>query len=110
MNNAKLALDANTLDEEEPVDLKPMMRERETELAEIIEALENINSSNYWKLLQDKVFSGVVDALARRIAKEKDPTELYRLQGQIVWAAKYMDLNKLAQVYRNELTNVRKNI
>jgi hypothetical protein len=110
MNNSKIAIDNISIDFEEPLDTKPMLRQKETELLEIIEAIEKIGASAYWKLLQDKVFNGVMEALQNRIRSEKNPTEIYRLQGQIVWAEKYSDLSKLAQAYRNELTLNRKRL
>jgi methionine salvage enolase-phosphatase E1 len=110
MNNSKIAIDNVSLEMDDQVDNKPMLRQRETELVGIIEALEHVSGSNYWKLLQDKVLNGVLESLQHRLRNEKNPTEIYRLQGQIVWAEKYTDLDKLAQVYRNDLQNIRKQL
>lgn len=110
MNNSKIAIDSISLTDEEELDTTPALRQRETELAQIIEALEHINGSNYWKLLQDKIFQGILDSLQSRLAREKEPIEMYRLQGQIKWAEKYPDLLKLADGYRNELINIRKKL
>ena len=99
-----------SLDEESRVDIKPMLRKRETELNGIIEAIEHISRSNYWKVLQNQVFNGILESLQRRMRNEKETIELFRLQGQIGWAEKYTDFNKLGDAYRNELTNIRKQL
>jgi len=105
MNNSLLQLEV-----EETVDIKPQLRVRERELLEIIEAIHKVASSDYWKLLKIKVFDGVMASLHNRLIAEKNPTEMYRLQGQIVWAEKYSDLDKMTQAYDNELKSVRKKL
>ena len=109
MNNSKIAIE-NTLREETLVDYTPMYRKQATELTEIIEAIEAVSQSNYWKLLQEKVFSGVLESLQHRIRDEKDSKNLFRLQGQIIWAEKYSDFKKMATVYRNQLENIKSKI
>lgn len=107
MNNSKLIENAPLV--EDVVDLKPMLRQRETELAEIIEALESISQSKYWKVLLTKVFNKDLGSLQTRLEDEKNPTEIYRLQGEIK-RAKTLDLQKKLQVYRQDLQNTRKNL
>ena len=108
MNNS--VIEQYSLTEEVVVDIKPQLRKREQELTEIIESIHKVAASNYWKLLEQKVFGGIVTGLHNRLIAEKNPTEIYRLQGQIVWAEKYSDFTKLAQVYENELLNIRKKL
>ena len=92
---------------EEVKDKETLLRQRETELLAILEALQNVKASRYWKLLEEKVLNGVMQSLQQRIKNEKNPTEIYRLQGQIVWAEKFCDLTKMYQAYQNELNNIR---
>lgn len=106
MNNS-LVIETLSIDMDSEPDTTPLLHKKEEELTSILEAVEHIKASSYWLLLQDKVFNGVVDSLQNRLRSEKNPTEIYRLQGQIVWAEKYTDLDKLAQAYRNELSNIR---
>ena len=54
MNNAKLI--ENTLLQEEPADVKPMLRARQEKIARIIEAIDSLAQSDYWKLLENEVF------------------------------------------------------
>lgn len=103
MNNAYLA------EEDEVVDSAPVHRQRIEELTSIIEALQNIAGSSYWKVLKQFVFDVDLDKAKRRIAKEKDTTEIFRLQGLIQWGEKF-DLEELLTKYRNELTTLRKNL
>lgn len=96
--------------EEVQVDYTPNLRQREQEIIAIVESLRAVKSSQHWRNLQEKVFNGVLESLQSRIRSEKNPTEIYRLQGQIVWAEKYTDLNKLCQAYEVELQNIRKQL
>ncbi len=107
MNNSQIAMENISLELENNVDIKPTLRAKEQDLVEIIEAIEKVSSSSYWKTLKLKVLDGVLSSLQTRIKNEKNPTEIYRLQGQIIWAEKYCDLEKLAQAYQNELLNLR---
>lgn len=106
MNSSKIVID----NLEEEVNTTPWLRQRQTELLQIIEAIDAIEASNYWKVLEKKVFEGVVESLYRRLRNEKDDKEIYRLQGQIVWSEKYSDLKKLAFVYKQELERIKKQL
>lgn len=110
MNNSKIAIENVSLEMESPIDTTPMLRAQAIELSQIIEAFDNISKSDYWKVLQEKVFDGVLETLQRRIRNEKDTQEMFRLQGQIVWAEKYCNFTKLAEAYRTSLINVNKQI
>ena len=90
-------------------DSSVLLRERVEILIEIIEALQNIASSNYWKVLQQNVFNVDLDKAKSRLANEKDTTEIFRLQGEIRWGEKF-DLEKLIKKYRDELTAIRKQL
>lgn len=110
MNNSKLAIDNYSLEEQE-VDISPWLRERQSELVKIISAIDGVSSSKEWSSLTNLVFIGVVEKLERDLLNEAkkdtpDQLQLARLNGQLVWAKKYADLNSLANIFRNELKNV----
>lgn len=105
MNNSQITID-NALTDSPEVDIKPQLRQRETELVAIIESIKHIRSSEYWKELEEKVFSKELDKLTSKLRTEKDTIELYRLQGEVTWAEKY-SLVSLENQFRNELTNLR---
>lgn len=86
-----------------------LLREKVDKTTETIEALQSIASSNFWKVLQKNVFDVDLSKAKSRLAKEKDTTEIFRLQGEIRWGEKF-DLEKLLEKYRNELLGIRKQI
>lgn len=115
MNNSKFALEHSTLSEEETVDRTPELREREGTLIKILEAIQTISGSKEWSTLKTELFDGVVEKLERDLlgeAKQQDPDKqrLASLNGQFVWAKKYSDLDSLGNVFRLELTNIRKQL
>ena len=85
-----------------------LLREKVDKTTEIIEALQNIAGSSYWKVLEN-VFEVDLAKAKSRLAKEKDTTEIFRLQGEIRWGEKF-DLEKLLEKYRNELLGIRKQL
>lgn len=106
MNNALYT------DTGEETDLTPY-RERESELVKIIEAVKSLSANPDYQLLKLLIFDGLVSTLEKRLSAEvfKKPLnepEIYALTGQIVWAKKFSDLDKLADAYRLELTGIRK--
>jgi Lhr-like helicase len=109
MNNSFLA------PEKEPVSPQEKVQEREAWLVRVIEAARAVSDSAEWSSLKEEVFDGVLERLERDLARESmkpevNTPELYRLQGQILWARKYADIATLADEYRSELTNVRKRL
>lgn len=108
MNNSNLTFNSATEPERE--DVIPLLRQRETELMEVITALENINSSQYWKMVQLKVFRPDLDLLKKKLQEEEDTVQMFRLQGRVKEASKYDDLSKLILMKRNELQGVRQQL
>lgn len=82
------------------------MRERISELTQIIEAVEHIANSSYWKVLERYVFEADISKAKRRLAKENDTTEIFRLQGELRFGEKF-SLEKLLTQYRNELEKIK---
>lgn len=109
MNNSLIAGESVKLEIETPTDNQPEFRKKATEFSDIIEALEHIQSSNYWKTLENTVFLNEVENLKNQLAKEDNQISMYRLQGKIAQAQKY-DLGKLITEKRNQLTNIKKQI
>lgn len=114
MNNSYLEPESETLTEQE-VDRRPWLRERESELVRVIEAIKVIADTKEWGTLKNYVFDGVVEKLEKDLlteAKKIDPDKqkLASVNGQFAWAKKYADLESLADVFRVELTQIRKQI
>lgn len=105
MNNALFT----TEDEPKEDKTSPLLRERVTELTEIIEALNHIAGSSYWTVLKKFVFDVDLQKARNRLEVEKNTTEIFRLQGEVQWGKKF-SLEKLTTQYRNELETIRKKI
>ena len=85
----------------------------EGRLVKIIEAIQVLKDSNEWSTLKTEVFENLANILEKDIKAEArkedpDPKKLNRLSGEMKWAEKYADLDKLENFYRLQLTNVRK--
>ena len=105
MNNARISKPEN--ESSQPLE------ERTAFLVRMIEAIEEVSKFSYWKIIEMEMFSGVVESLERRIRAEVDSPEintkeLYRLQGQLAWARKYADIRSLQEVFKVELSNIKK--
>ena len=108
MNNAKLI--ENTLLQEEPADVKPMLRARQEKIARIIEAIDSLAQSDYWKLLENEVFRDSLDSAVNQLCVEKDDRQVARLQGKIEVLSKYADFKGFSEAYRLELDRIRKQL
>lgn len=114
MNNSKFALDSLTLSDE-VLDTKPLLREREAKLMRTLEAIQGVTRTKEWSTLKTELFDGLTDALNKQISAEAqketpDGLKLNRLAGQLKWAEKYSDLNRLGDAFRLELNNLRQQL
>src|SRR3990167_2028996 len=107
MNNAFAIKD--TLDEAPERDISPLLRKRAQELTDIVEALQNIASSSHWKVLQKYEFDDTLSSLLVELGNETDTVRIYRLQGEIKRAKKFI-LEKLLVDRRVELERIRKQL
>lgn len=85
----------------------------EARLVRIIEAIQGIQSSKEWSTLKTEVFENLANVLERDLKDEAkkedpDPKKLNRIAGELKWADKFADLEKLEAMYRIQLQNVRK--
>lgn len=113
MNNSKIAFDEVSLSLEEPVDNTEHLRERESQIIRILEAIAVIRTSEAWITLRSLIFDNTVESLEKRLKTEAEKLEINQpeinhLQGQLLWARKYVDLDKLASSFKVELSNIRK--
>ena len=102
MNNASVINE--TLKDEATPDVTPLLRKRAQDLVDIIEALQHIAGSSYWKVLRQHEFN--LAPLLIELGDEKEPVKIYRLQGEIRRAKKY-DLEKLLEIRRQELERIK---
>lgn len=106
MNNSVIAFnDVQEVD-------NTLLREEESRLVKIIEAITKINKLDDWSTLKSLVFDSRIESIEKKISNESsklkiEDSELYRLQGRLFEAKKY-DLDKLLDTYRLELSRIRK--
>lgn len=105
MNLSKLTMDQ--VFNEPEIDNTKLLRGRETKLLEEIDALEHISQSSYWKLIEERIFKPELSLLERNLQEENDTQELFRLQGRVKEAKKYIDFSKLISIRRNELQGIK---
>ena len=105
MNNAYITKEYEDVSDEN----LPNLREQVTHLTEVIEALNKIQGSNYWKVLKQFVFDVDLEKAKRQLAIEKDTTQIFRLQGVIEWGEKF-DLQKMYDKKKKELSAVKTKI
>ena len=101
MNNAYI----NKEFEESSDENLPIYREQVTALTELIEALQHIQASSYWKVLEN-MFAEELSKSKRQLEKESIPTEIYRLQGKIS-VGKLYDLADLLEKKKAELQRIK---
>src|SRR3990167_362782 len=101
MNNAKLI--ENSLVEEQPADVAPMLRSRQEEVSKIIESIDSISQSNHWKFLEERVFQVSLNSTVNQLCVEKDDRKVAHLQGKIEALSKYADFRGFSEAYRMEL-------
>lgn len=109
MNNSRVAYE-NIYEEPKP-DYEAVEKRR-SELTSIVEALKRVSSSDDWKDLKRLVLDGVVETLEKQLSREASKSELnsaelFRLQGQLAWARKYADLDKLAEFFRKQIEGIK---
>lgn len=114
MNNSKIALEVATFSEPK-VDVTPKLREQEARVVRIIEAIRGVKQNAEWSTLKSEIFDALTDRLSRELTEEAkkeqpDPLRLNRIAGQLKWAERYSDLDKLEEQYRTELSAIRKNL
>ena len=91
---------------ETPVVNTEQLAERAQRISRTIEALEALKNSAHWQTIVRDVFDPELALLRGRMVREKDTTELFRLQGKIEWAEKKVDMPKLLTQYRSELAGI----
>ena len=110
MNNSFLAEKNISLEIEQQPDRLPELRQQETKTLIVLEALKNISQSKYWNVLQQEIFKPDFNKLEAKLRKEKNPTEMYRLQGRIEEAEKITNLQSQVQVYLNKAGSIKEQL
>jgi len=96
-------------------EVKEKLREEQTKLTKIIEALVGLDKSKEWHTLKELVFDKSLEAIERQIMNEStaiqiDTNKLYRLQGEWVWAKQYSDVNRFITTLKRQLEEIKKRL
>lgn len=110
MNLSQVQVDLQV--EEQSPERETNLRAEEARLLKIIEAIQGIQQTKEWSTLKIEVFDNLANVLEKDIRTEAkkddpDPKKLNRISGELKWAEKYSDLQKLENVYKVELQRIR---
>lgn len=97
---------------EEIEELKLDTTTEQVRLTRLIEAIASLLENKDWRTLQELHFSKEKERVERLMlsAAKNSPLEdreLYRLQGEHLWATRYEDLSKYAKLLKNQLENLK---
>lgn len=106
MNNSKIAME--NIEDEPIIDTEPIRR-HEQELHDLIQAVDNLRLSNYWKFIVEHRLNGELQNLINQLKYEREPITIYRLQGRIEQAEK-LDFDRLSETLHNELTGLQRRL
>lgn len=95
-----------------PEDVAEKLRKEETRVINILEAIQSIKQTREWSSLKELLFDGLVQTLLKELRVEArrddpDPKKLNRISGELKWAERYSNLDKLEESYRVELQRIR---
>ena len=110
MNNSNIVV--NNLEEDEKI---LFLQKQQGELAQIIEAINQVETSESWQKLKKLLLDEIVINLEKQLASEAAKDEIilpniYKLQGELKWAKRYSDLRKLSEVKRQQIENIKNQI
>mgnify|MGYP001594622906 FL=1 len=113
MNNSKITLD--NLSQELETNKVSFLEKEQGRLIQLVEAINRVESSEDWQKLKVILLDEIVISLEKQLVKEADKKEInapeiYRLQGQLVWARKYGDLKKLSDWYKFQIEGIRQQL
>lgn len=111
MNNSKIAFESLSEGFEE-LDRRDFLEKERGRLAQLVEAINGVMASQDWKKIRSMLLNGVVENLEKSLRDEASKSEVnlpevYRLQGQLLWARKYVDLRKLVDWYKSQIEHIK---
>ena len=101
-----------TLTEEQ----KELLRETQGRLIKLLEALDVLSKTKEWKVLTELWFDRSVESIERQLRNkvlspdELNTVDIYRLQGQWVWAKQHSDIPTFVRSLKAELENIKKQL
>lgn len=95
-------------------DSELQLRDRQRDLIEIIEAIDEVLKTKGWQTLKTLVFDEDVERLERQLLSEAKKTgvdivKIYVLQGELAQSKRRNDLKSYAEMLRKELQGIKDN-
>lgn len=92
-------------------EVKSKLRERQTELIAIIEALVELDRSKSWNVLKELIFDKSVTSIERQMLSESLALEIkveriYKLQGEWAWAKQFGDTDRFVEMLKKQLEDI----
>lgn len=89
-------------------EVKLLLREEQTKLINLIEALANLDGTKEWETVRELTFEKSLKAIERQLlnealAVEVNMNKIYRLQGEWVWAKQYSDVKRFVDTLKKQL-------
>ncbi len=103
------------MDTEINEDMAVKLREEQTRLIKLIEALAVLKESKEWNVLKELVFDKTITSIERQLlqttlAPKIDTDKLYKLQGEWVWAKQYSDTDRFIDTLKKQLEALNKKL
>lgn len=101
--------------EETTEDVKVKLRETETNLINLIEALAKLEQSKEWETVKKLVFDKSLESIERQLLNESlaievKPNKIYKLQGEWVWSKQFCDTNRFIETLKGQLSEIKKKL
>ena len=92
-----------------------ILREKENELIEIIEAFNFLEQSEEWNTVKKLVYSKSLASIERQLMSEaqKFPIQtdkLYKLQGEWEWAKRFSDTSRHIDALKKQLAGIKQQL
>ena len=96
-------------------EVKAQLRQEQTRLVKIIEALMKLDGSKEWQVLREEVFDKSRQVIERQLmneglAQEVKTPKIYRLQGEYAWASQFCDINRFAETLKKQLEEIKRKL
>jgi hypothetical protein len=100
------------MDTELTEEQKTNLRKTQADLMRLLEALSKLDKSEEWNVLKELVFDKSVASIERQLLSESlnetiETNKLYKLQGELAWAKRYSDVNRLADTLKTQLKDIK---
>lgn len=91
---------------------KIQLLEIQDRLIKLLEAISRLETNEDWKILKELVFDKSLSSIERQlmnetINKEVNLNQIYKLQGEWVWAKQFSDVNRLFETYKKQLEDIK---